>query len=167
MNLPFKLVSTDFDGTLHAEFETPPVPQDLQDLIGELQRQGVRWIINTGRDLSSLMEGMARARLTIRPDYVVVVEREIYVHDDARYVPSEVWNHSCRLRHEELFARVRADVPRLYEWVRQHFTATVYEDSYSPFCLVAQNNRDADLVQEFLEAYCEGMPDLTVVLNVV
>ena len=79
MNLPFKLVSTDFDGTLHAEFETPPVPQDLQDLIGELQRQGVRWIINTGRDLSSLMEGMARARLTIRPDYVVVVEREIYV----------------------------------------------------------------------------------------
>src|SRR6266705_1676221 len=77
MSLPIRLISTDFDGTLHAECENPPVPHDLQQLIGELQRQGAKWVINTGRDLSSLMEGIARARLSIRPDYVVVVEREI------------------------------------------------------------------------------------------
>ena len=28
-----QLISTDFDGTLHAEFEDPPVPLDLQALI--------------------------------------------------------------------------------------------------------------------------------------
>ncbi len=52
MPLPIQLISTDFDGTLHAEFEDPPVPRDLQELIGELQRQGAKWAINTGRDLS-------------------------------------------------------------------------------------------------------------------
>jgi HAD superfamily hydrolase (TIGR01484 family) len=165
MSLPFKLVSTDFDGTLHAEFETPPVPEDLQHLLGDLQSQGVKWVINTGRDLSSLMEGMARARLPIRPDYVVTVEREIHFHDDSKYVSLEAWNHECQHQHQELFARVRVDVPRLYEWVRQRFTATVYEDAYSPFCLVAASNQDADLIQQFLEAYCQDVPELTVVRN--
>ena len=74
MSLPIKLISTDFDGTLHAEFENPPVPVDLQQLIGDLQSQGAKWVINTGRDLSSVMEGIARARLTVKPDFLVVVE---------------------------------------------------------------------------------------------
>jgi HAD superfamily hydrolase (TIGR01484 family) len=165
MSLPFKLISTDFDGTLHAEFETPPVPEDLQALIGALQGQGVKWVINTGRDLSSLMEGMARARLGVWPDYVVTVEREIYFHDNSQYVPSEAWNRRCALQHEELFARVRVDVAWLSEWVRQRFTATVYEDPYSPFCLVAANTGDADLIQQFLETYSRDVPELTVVRN--
>ena len=165
MTLPIQLISTDFDGTLHAEFESPAVPEDLQLLIGDLQRSGAKWIINTGRDLSSLMEGIARARLSIRPDYVVVVEREIYFHEDSKYVSLENWNRSCKLKHEELFARLRPDVTRLYEWVNARFAATVYEDPYSPFCLVAENNQDADSIQTFLEAYCAEVPELTVVRN--
>jgi len=53
MRLPIELISTDFDGTLHAEHEDPPVPQDLEALIGGLQRRGARWVINTGRDLNA------------------------------------------------------------------------------------------------------------------
>src|SRR2546425_10089889 len=97
MTLPIQLISTDFDGTLHAEFENPSVPHDLQALIGDLQRQGTRWVINTGRDLSSVMEGIARARLAIKPDYLVVVEREIYVHEESKYVECEKWNDACKL----------------------------------------------------------------------
>ena len=73
MSLPIQLISTDFDGTLHAEFETPPVPHDLQELIASLQAQGAKWVINTGRDLSSVMEGVARARLNVRPDFLVEI----------------------------------------------------------------------------------------------
>jgi hydroxymethylpyrimidine pyrophosphatase-like HAD family hydrolase len=54
--LPIRLISTDFDGTLFAEFESPPIPAELTDLIARLQAQGAKWVINTGRDLSSLME---------------------------------------------------------------------------------------------------------------
>ena len=124
MSLPIQIISTDFDGTLHADGEDPPVPLDLQALIGDLQRQGAKWVINTGRDLSSVMEGMARARLAIRPDYLVVVEREIYIQEDSTFVGCGAWNEACQSDHDELFRRVRTDVPRLTEWVRQRFSAT-------------------------------------------
>jgi HAD superfamily hydrolase (TIGR01484 family) len=165
MGLPLKLISTDFDGTLHAEYEDPPVPEELQALIQDLQRQGVKWVINTGRDLSSVMEGIARARLSIRPDYLVVVEREIYCHRDSRYVQDEKWNHNCKSAHRELFAQVQPDVPRLVKWVNERFSATLYEDDFSPFCLIAERNEDADAIQQFLEGYCTQIPQLTFVRN--
>lgn len=165
MALPIQLISTDFDGTLHADFETPPVPLDLQDLIGELQRQGAKWVINTGRDLSSVMEGMARARLSIKPDYLVVVERDIYIHAGAQYEECIAWNEGCRSAHADLFERVRADVPRLVDWVSKRFRATLYEDAFSPFCLIAESNADADAIQVFLDEYCVTVPNLTLVRN--
>ena len=165
MSLPIQLISTDFDGTLHADFENPPVPHDLQDLIGDLQRQGAKWVINTGRDLSSVMEGIARARLRIKPDFLVVVERDIYFHEGACYEPCANWNGGCKAAHEELFARVREDVPRLVDWVSKRFRATLYEDDFSPFCLIAENNTDADAIQLHLDEYCRGVSPLTVVRN--
>ena len=165
MNLPIQLISTDFDGTLHADSETPPVPLDLQALIGRLQALGAKWVINTGRDLSSVMEGIARARLSIRPDYLVVVEREVYLHEDARYVQCVEWNEACRRDHDLLFEKVRQDVPRLVSWISQRFAATLYEDDYSPFCLIAESNHQADRIQEYLEEYCQGVPALTLVRN--
>jgi len=165
MALPIQLISTDFDGTLHADFETPPVPHDLQALIGDLQRQGAKWVINTGRDLSSVMEGIARARMSIRPDFLVTVEREIHIHEGAQYEACVEWNQGCKAAHGELFARVRENVPRLVDWVSKRFRAALYEDEFSPFCLIAENNGDADAIQQFLDAYCAEVPNLTLVRN--
>lgn len=165
MGLPIQLISTDFDGTLHADFENPPVPIDLQELIADLQSQGAKWVINTGRDLTSVMEGIARARLFIRPDYLVVVEREIHWLDGSHYVSCGEWNDLCASDHAGLFARIREDVPELTQWVGKYYPANVYEDPWSPFCLIARSNEDADAITEFLEEYAAGIPDLTVVRN--
>jgi hydroxymethylpyrimidine pyrophosphatase-like HAD family hydrolase len=162
---PIKLISTDFDGTLFAEFELPPIPKSLETLIGELQARGAKWVINTGRDMSSLMEALARSRISIQPDYLVLVEREIFIHDGARYVGVAEWNAACARDHAELFARVRPEVPNLMDWVNARFRATVYEDAYSPFCLLANNNGDADKIHIHLEEFCHGVPDLVVVRN--
>jgi hydroxymethylpyrimidine pyrophosphatase-like HAD family hydrolase len=162
---PIRLISTDFDGTLHAEFEDPPVPRDLQALLANLQAQGAKWVINTGRDLSSVMEGIARSRLTVHPDFLVTVEREIYYLESSHYHPLLEWNQGCTQAHEELFARVRPDVPGLQSWVSQRFRATLYEDPFSPFCLIAESNEDADAIQMFLEEYCAQVPALTLVRN--
>ena len=165
MAQPIKLISTDFDGTLHADGETPPVPHDLQLLIGKLQAEGARWVINTGRDLSSLMEGVARARLTVQPDYLVVVEREVYVRSGSRYEPCLSWNEGCRRSHERLFDRIRGDMPRLVDWVSRRFKATLYEDDFSPFCLIAKDNSDCDAIMDYLEEYGGTVPGLSVVRN--
>jgi len=165
MSLPIQLISTDFDGTFFAEFEDPPVPEKIQVLIGQLQERGAKWVINTGRDMSSLMESLARARISIQPDYLVLVEREIYCHDGSWYVGMDEWNQDCARDHKELFVRVRADLPELTAWVSARFRATVYEDAHSPFCLIAGNNGDADAIHDYLNRYCLGVPNLTVVRN--
>lgn len=163
--LPIKLISTDFDGTLFAEFENPPIPASVITLIGDLQRRGAKWVINTGRDMSSLMEALARAHIPIQPDYLVLVEREIYSHDGAQYVGLAEWNAACAHAHTELFARVRPHVPALVEWVNRQYRATVYEDAFSPFCLIAENNSDADAIHAHLDQLCARIPHLTVVRN--
>lgn len=165
MNLPFKLISTDFDGTLFAEFENPPIPERVQQIISDLQRCGAKWVINTGRDMSSLMEALGRARISIQPDFLVLVEREIYRHDGASYVGHAEWNNRCTKMHRELFDRIRPDIPRLAEWITSRFAATVYEDAYSPFCLLAGNNGDADHIHDYLLKYASTVPHLTVVRN--
>ena len=164
-SLPIKLISTDFDGTLFAEFENPPVPVALQNWIQRLQDAGAKWVINTGRDSSSLLETMARAQLRIKPDFLVVVEREIYVHENHRYTPYGNWNQRCSADHAALFERLRADLPEIIQWIEDHFDATVYEDFYSPFCLIAGSNKDADAIQVYIEEYCKRVPDLTLMRN--
>jgi HAD superfamily hydrolase (TIGR01484 family) len=160
-----KLISTDFDGTLFAEFEDPPVPVALQNLIGRLQEQGAKWVINTGRDLSSLMESLGRSHLSVKPDFLVLVEREIYSHVHSQYIEDAAWNRDCDRAHAELFRRVRGDVPRLRAWVEDRFGAVFYEDAYSPFCLIAERNEEAEVIHEYLTDYCRTVPQLTLVRN--
>ncbi|HXS67664.1 MAG TPA: HAD hydrolase family protein [Candidatus Polarisedimenticolia bacterium] len=165
MSLPIKLISTDFDGTIFAEFENPPIAENLQRMIGDLQSQGVKWVINTGREMASLMESLGRAQISIEPDYLVLVEREIHSHDGVRYVGLHQWNSECTRSHEELFTRILPDLPRITDWINSRFHATVYEDPYSPFCLIASNKTDAEVINEYLEEYCRTIPNLTVVRN--
>jgi hydroxymethylpyrimidine pyrophosphatase-like HAD family hydrolase len=165
MDLPVKLISTDFDGTLFAEFEDPPIPLELQEMIGELQANGAKWVINTGREMASLMEALARAKVGIEPDYLILVEREIYCHNDSSYLGLEEWNAGCTQRHADLFAKIRTDLPKIVDWISSRFHARIYEDPYSPFCLIAGNNGDADIIHDYLDEYSRTVPDLVVVRN--
>ena len=165
MDLPIKLISTDFDGTMFAEFENPPIPTELQAQIGDLQARGAKWVINTGRDMSSLMEALGRSQIAIEPDFLVLVEREIHLHRDSQYVALEEWNQPCAKAHSELFARVHADVPEIVAWINARFHARIYEDAYSPFCLIAGNNDEADVIHQHLIQYSQTVPNLTVVRN--
>ncbi len=165
MDVPFQLISTDFDGTLFAEFEQPPVPLELQQLIGRLQKRGVKWAINTGRDMSSLMEALGRARIQIEPDFLVLVEREIHLHQHTLYVGLDEWNARCMAVHAELYTRVRAHLPELVAWINARFHARIYDDAYSPFCLIASDNDDMNRIHHYLEDFCRRFPGLTVVRN--
>jgi hydroxymethylpyrimidine pyrophosphatase-like HAD family hydrolase len=137
----------------------------LQELVGRLQGEGAKWVINTGREMASLMEAMARAKIGIEPDYLILVEREIYSHQESCYVGHEEWNAGCTKAHAELFVRIKADLPSIVEWISARFHARIYEDPYSPFCLIAGNNGDADVIHQYLDDYSRTVPGLTVVRN--
>lgn len=165
MSLPIQLISTDFDGTIFAEFENPCISPKLIEIIADLQSRGAKWVINTGRDMSGLMEALGRAEIPVQPDFLVLVEREIHCHDGICYVGLEQWNTACTRSHNELFTRIVPDLPRLTEWINSRFRATLYQDAFSPFCLIAGNNGDAEVIIEYLNDYCRTVPDLTVVRN--
>jgi HAD superfamily hydrolase (TIGR01484 family) len=165
MQLPFKLISTDFDGTIYAELESPPIPPALLELIGSLQAEGAKWVINTGRDMSSLMEALARSGLQIQPDYLVLVERELYERQGQAFASVQPWNDACASDHGTLFGRVRNDVSALTDWISSRFDASLYEDPHSPLCIIAANSRDMDVIHARLEEYCQEVPPLSVVRN--
>jgi hypothetical protein len=50
-------------------------------------------------------------------------------------------------------------------WINARFHARIYEDAYSPLCLITSTNGDMDLILDHLEHYCRRVPDLTVVRN--
>jgi len=94
------------------------------------------------------------------PDAKVEVTIRKYGNVSAASIPIALdeWNSACALTHQELFTRVRPDLPGLIAWIQARFHARIYEDAYSPFCLIAGNNGDADRIHEHLDEYCGRVP---------
>ena len=111
MPTPLQLICTDFDGTLYSDFTEPPVPHALQSKLAQLQAQGATWVINTGRTLDDLRLGIDQAELTVHPDYVVVVEREIFRCVEHGYEPLTDWNARCTRTQSALFASIADRLP--------------------------------------------------------
>lgn len=160
-----RLICTDFDGTIHSDLDSPTIAHEFQELIADFQRQGVKWVVNTGRGMSDLLQEMKRSCLTVAPDYLVVVEREIYVRTDDCFESHARWNDRCTRTHKNLFDRMRADVSGWCAWVSRNFVAEVYEDEWSPFCLIAANAADAAAIVRQLEDWCRPWPELVVISN--
>jgi len=165
MSTPIKIICTDFDGTVFAEFEPRPIPDCLVQLIRDLRLRGAKWIINTGRDLSSLMEALARSHISEQPDYLVIVEREIHIHTGSTYRSHQTWNDACVHDHNHLYRQVRPEVPGLTAWISRRFAATFYEDDFSPLCLIAESAPEADAIHDFLRDFARQIPSLSVVRN--
>ncbi len=160
-----KLISTDFDGTIHTDFGDAPVPLALQDKLAALQARGVLWVINTGRDLASLMESIGRAHLRVLPDYVVTVEREIHKHVGGHYESVEPWNSNCHHDHARAFAESAAELHELMTGLETRYDASFYTDHWSPLCAIARSNAQMDAIQTELEAFCKTTPLLVPVRN--
>lgn len=165
MPTSIQIICTDFDGTVFAEFEPHPISPSFVRQIQELQAEGVKWIVNTGRDLSSLLEALGRTHIPVHPDYLVLVEREIYVFKGSSYQSLRYWNDNCRFEHDLLFRQVRQVVPELRQWISQQYRATIYEDAFSPFCLIAESNDEANELHAYLEDFALQIPCLAVVRN--
>jgi len=160
-----KLISTDFDGTIHEDFADLPIPKELERRLAELQASGTIWVINTGREMASLLESLARSRVEVRPDYLILVEREIFRNDRGHYVPVEPWNSQCNRDHARLFADMAGKLPDLLEGLQARYDATFYNDPWSPLCAIARNNSQMDGIEAELQAFAGERTEVAVVRN--
>lgn len=160
-----RLISTDFDGTIHEDFAHAPFADGFEERIAEFQSRGTRWVINTGREMASLLESLARAGARVRPDYLVLVEREIYRNEHGHYVPVEPWNTACTRDHAGLFADLAPAIASKLDELSRRFDATFYEDPWSPLCVIATSNAQMDEIEAELSALCGAHPRLAAVRN--
>jgi len=154
MSLPIALISTDFDGTLFAEFENPPVPDHLQDLIADLQKPG-RQMGHPHGASSSLMDpwagpaadqaGFSRPRGT-----------GDFVHEDSRISGDAGLDQGIREPGSRPTCSYKSawTLPAAVEWVEKNFaSATVYEDPVVAFCLI-RKSRAREAITRYLRLYC-------------
>jgi hydroxymethylpyrimidine pyrophosphatase-like HAD family hydrolase len=160
-----RLLSTDFDGTIHEDFADPRIPHALQARIAAFQARGGIWVINTGREMASLMESLGRGHVSVQPDYLILVEREIYRRAHGRFVPVEPWNTRCTQDHSQVFQAVADGISGLMEGLTARHDATFYQDAFSPLCAIARSNAQMDAIQAELEAFCAAVSGLAVVRN--
>lgn len=165
MSDSLKIICTDFDGTIFADHAEPAICPELLARIGGLQQAGVRWCVNTGRDLASVMEELARARSPILPDWVVAVEREIYHREEEELLPVAEWNEQCAAAHRELFAGIRRELSGLTERVKRRHHATIFSDVHSPFSVVAASLGEMDAIQILLDEFCATVAHLSYARN--
>ncbi len=99
-----RLLSTDFDGTLVDHDAQPAVAPALWETFAELQRWGVLWAVNTGRDLAFIQQGLAEFRFPVEPDFILTNEREIFHRNPAgQWQDYGDWNRRCIEMHDALF----------------------------------------------------------------
>ena len=160
-----RLLCTDFDGTLYSEDMSPRIPPGLIDCIGSMQRNGPLWMINTGRDREFLLESLLEHNEGLIPDYIGVVEREVYAHQSGRFHPVEDWNIHSQSVHQALFDKHSCLMLEVIEWINDRFDAHVYEDRHSPVCLIARCNEDADQIHHYIDQRLQQHSDLAWVRN--
>lgn len=148
-----KLLSTDFDGTLvHHEAEPPAVPE-LFELFGAMQKSGVLWAVNTGRDLGHIMHGLMEFGFPIQPDFVLTSERDVFRPRPGKqgWEPFGDWNERCAHAHDELFAAAQPLLAKVLGFLERETRAQAIWENGRAVGLITRDEEEMDRVVAFIE----------------
>lgn len=169
MNAPIKLLSIDFDGTLVSRVSEPVLDLQCMEFIGELQRRGVIWAINTGRSVDLLESGLADFEFPIRPDFILTTERDIFrpSSNGEKWEPFGDWNDRCARDHSELFSSAHSILAEVVDFVNRKTKARLLYEGDRLEGLVAATDEEMDQITEFIERARLGHPNLDYQRNTV
>ncbi|MDE1170126.1 MAG: HAD family hydrolase [Verrucomicrobium sp.] len=163
---PWRLLSTDLDGTL-IDFEkgVPANPLFFQRLAEYRKKGEFIWVLNTGRWWDSLALAMVERGFPFSPDWLILTEREVYKIHDHRPIGDYGWNRRATAVHAALFERVAPFWDRLREFVRSETGAELLADAWSPVAIRARHDREIERIAAFIEEEIARWPELAVVRN--
>ncbi len=173
---PVLLISTDFDGTLVEHGNPAPFSPLLVEVLRTLRAHGVRWVINTGRSLSSLEEGLESFALPIHPDFVITTEREIFqpAVRGRGWEDFGPWNARCAQLHNELFAAAAPFLAPVVKFVQKETGADLQygrrtrrnHGAASELAgVVARDNAEMDRIVAVLDTVRHQMPKFSYQRN--
>jgi HAD superfamily hydrolase (TIGR01484 family) len=161
-----RLLSTDFDGTVVNHHSPPPVNPGFLRRLETLRARGVAWAINTGRNLSHTMEGLAFFGLPT-PDYALTSEREVFQSDGAGgWTDFGPWNQACTAAHDELHAVARPVFDRVKAFVDSSTRGRFIDDD-TGIGVVAATESELARILEKIDAWRADVPNLGYQVNTV
>ena len=160
-----RMVCTDFDGTIADGDGNPISPDFFERLVAARRRGKVYWVINTGRTFESLRSELVRRKAPIWPEWVVGLEREIWLVRNQRGVGWFEWNRKCELLHQQLFASVKPLWKLIEDYVAHHTQAHLVEDAGSPLGIIAETEEEADEISAYMTPLLQNWPSLVAVRN--
>jgi HAD superfamily hydrolase (TIGR01484 family) len=141
---PARLLSFDFDGTLHNPAENPPVSPALFALLQELRdTHHAAWGINTGRSLEYLLEGLAESHFPSLPDFIIAREREIFfLASDHTWQADEEWNQRCEREIAQLLLDSADLMKEIRHLVKERTGAEWIEQPGEPAGIIARTETE-------------------------
>ena len=154
------LLALDYDGTLRsADLDSPaPIDPGFFGLMLRLRNLGVRWGVNTGRDLPYFWEDFSQDSPFL-PDFICTCERYVYMADDeGRLQPAAEHNEQAQLATLELRNALTAPYGEFMNALRHRYPTLLWRFSHAdPLSIEAEDvdtmNILADLIGPFLNAW--------------
>lgn len=91
--MSLKLVACDFDKTLT---DVAPITPQIKDLIVEMRRRKVRFVINSGRYLKDILDILSESKITCPHGYpeAIISQQGVFIHylKGNNYVEDDEWN---------------------------------------------------------------------------
>jgi hypothetical protein len=162
-----QLISTDFDGTLVCHASDPVFDRDCMQLIGDLQKEGTIWAINTGRSVGLLEEGLEDFGFPLQPDFILTSERDVFRPTARGWEPYGDWNERCAQAHAELFDTASSVLAEVVDFVGQETKARVIYEAEGPAGLIASSEEEMDRLTQFIDRAREKTPKFNYQRNTV
>ena len=165
LSTSLRLLCTDFDGTIAERDYKPISPVFFERLMSWRKHGQLCWVINTGRTFESLQDDLIRRRVPIWPDWVVAMEREIWMVRDRRGIGWFEWNRKCELMHAQLWGMVKPLWKLIEDYIMRHSKAQLVEDAGSPLGIIASCEEEADEISAYITPLLKDWPMLVAVRN--
>ena len=158
---PIQLLSTDFDGTildwgLSVESATP-----FFDLVGDWQKKGLIWAINTGRSIPQLEDALRDPRFPIQPDYIITQERAVHRRGRDAWEDFGDWNVRCYEAHLRLNAEAAAIYRKLGNHVSRNAGLTLQQTDDFIEGIISRNEAQMDETEAYLLTLQPELPHLS------
>jgi hypothetical protein len=162
MNLPIRLLSIDFDGTLVSHVTEPVFDAKCMEVIRRLQEAGTVWAINTGRSVDLLEKGIAEFALPIRPDFILTTERDVFRpgKNGHQWEPFGDWNDRCARDHADLFSSADSVLAEFVDFATTQTKARLIYNSQGLEGLAAEGEEEMDRLIDFIGQARAGHPKL-------
>lgn len=165
-----RLISLDFDGTILVYDDPAGVfhPEVIK-LLNLLERKGIRWCANSGRDFKDQMDVLNRSRergLTHMPEALICSESVVFVKDGDGYASLEPWNSKAHADLRDCHARVQGRLDGQLGYIQKTYQpiSTMIGDLFTAFFIHDKDGLPIKLFRD-LQRFLDGLDGVMLTRN--